>query len=104
MGLFSWFKSLPGKIASGVKSVAGKVMDTAKSVAGKVSSGFDKVRDIAGQAMDTVGSIPVIGDIAKGIAATNPTISKIKDVFNTADGYVKMGNSILNPQVMNEVE
>jgi len=98
MGFWNWLKSIPGKIGSAIKSVAGKVMDTAKSVAGKVSQGFDTVRNLAGQAMDTVGNIPVIGEIAKGVAASNPTIGKIKDAFNQADEYVKMGNSILNPQ------
>jgi hypothetical protein len=94
MGLFDWFKSLPGKIASGVKSVAGKVYDGAKSVAGKVSGAFDTVRNLAGQ----VSSMPVIGDVAK-IASMNPLVGKAIDTFNKADSYVKMGNSILNPQV-----
>jgi len=95
--MWGWLKSLPGKIASGVKSVAGKMWDGAKSVVGKVSQGFDKVRDIAGQVAD----MPVIGDIAK-IASMNPTVGKVIDTFNKADGYVKMGNSILNPQAMND--
>ena len=95
MGFWSFLKSIPGKISSGVKSVAGKVWDGAKSIAGKVSQGFDKVRDIAGQVAD----MPVIGDIAK-IATMNPTVNKVIDTFNKADGYVKMGNSILNPQAM----
>jgi phage-related protein len=93
MGFWSFLKSIPGKIASGVKSVAGKVWDGAKSIAGKVSSGFDKVRDIAGQVAD----MPVIGDIAK-MATMNPLVGKVVDTFNKADSYVKMGNSILNPQ------
>ena len=95
MGFWDLFKSLPGKIASGVKSIAGKVYDGAKSVAGKVSGAFDKVRDIAGQ----VSNMPVIGDVAK-IASMNPLVGKAIDTFNKADSYVKMGNSILNPQVM----
>ncbi len=95
MGFWSWIKSIPGKIADGAKTVASKVWDTSKNIVGKLNTGMDIIKEGAGK----ISNMPVIGDVVRQFASSNPTASRVIDTFNRIDSGLKTANNLLNPMV-----
>ena len=82
-----------GGVGSAIKNVAGKVWDTAKGVAGKVADGVGwvagKVSDGLGavrSGVDFVKNLPIVGDVAKGLIASNPIANKIDQGIDVVRG------------------